>query len=96
MSTRRAPESWQRNVWALALCVFIAFVGFQFVPAGQLLLGQLLVGGAFCALMAMAERRFPLLLLRTVAARCLGGTLTLAYTLGGLIVPAATRGAAFG
>src|SRR5690348_10024911 len=22
--------SWQRNVWALALCVFIAFVGFQF------------------------------------------------------------------
>src|SRR6185295_294204 len=21
---------WQRNVWALALCVFIAFVGFQF------------------------------------------------------------------
>ena len=23
-------EAWQRNVWALALCVFIAFVGFQF------------------------------------------------------------------
>jgi MFS transporter, DHA1 family, multidrug resistance protein len=68
----------------------------QFIPAGQLLLGQLLVGGAFCALMAVAERRFPLLVLRTVVALCLGGTLTLAYTLGGLIVPAATRGAAFG
>ena len=24
------PESWQRNVWALALVVFTAFVGFQF------------------------------------------------------------------
>src|SRR2546428_2999617 len=24
------PEGWQRNVWALALIVFIAFVGFQF------------------------------------------------------------------
>jgi hypothetical protein len=23
-------ESWERNVWALALVVFIAFVGFQF------------------------------------------------------------------
>ena len=68
----------------------------QFVPAGQLLLGQLIVGGAFCALMALAERRFPLLVLRTVVALCLGGTLTLAYTLGGLVVPAATRGAAFG
>ena len=24
------PSGWQRNVWALALSVFIAFVGFQF------------------------------------------------------------------
>src|SRR5919201_1139007 len=30
MSPRRPAESWQRNVWALTLCVFIAFVGFQF------------------------------------------------------------------
>jgi len=66
------------------------------VTAGQLLLGQLIVGGAFCALMALAERRFPLLVLRTVVALCMGGALTLAYTLGGLVVPAATRGAAFG
>src|SRR5262245_64686950 len=27
---RPGPESWQRNVWALALIVFTAFVGFQF------------------------------------------------------------------
>jgi DHA1 family multidrug resistance protein-like MFS transporter len=68
----------------------------QFLPAGQLLVGQLLVGGAFCGLMALAESRLPLLVLRTVVALCLGGALTLAYTLGGLIVPAETRGAAFG
>src|SRR6267378_3355710 len=30
MSPPQASEGWQRNVWALALCVFIAFVGFQF------------------------------------------------------------------
>jgi DHA1 family multidrug resistance protein-like MFS transporter len=68
----------------------------EFVPAGQLLLGQLVVGGAFCALMALAESRLPLLILRTVVALCLGGALTLTYSLGGLIVPAETRGAAFG
>jgi DHA1 family multidrug resistance protein-like MFS transporter len=68
----------------------------QWVPAGQLLLAQLVIGGAFCGLMALAETRLPLLLLRTVVALCLGGTLTLAYTLGGMIVPAETRGAAFG
>ena len=66
------------------------------VPAGQLLLGQLIVGGAFCALMALAENRGPLLVLRVVVGICLGGALTLSYTLGGLIVPAETRGAAFG
>src|SRR5262245_37920149 len=27
---RLSPESWQRNVWALTLTVFISFVGFQF------------------------------------------------------------------
>lgn len=30
MSSRESAEGWQRNVWALTLCVFIAFVGFQF------------------------------------------------------------------
>ena len=46
--------------------------------------------------MAVAERPAPLLVLRVVVALCLGGALTLAYTLGGMIVPAETRGAAFG
>src|SRR5262245_33991913 len=42
-------------------------------------------------------RGLPLLLsLRTLTALCLGGALTLAYTLGGMIVPSVTRGAAFG
>jgi DHA1 family multidrug resistance protein-like MFS transporter len=68
----------------------------QVVPAGQLLLAQLLVGGLFCGLMALTETRVPLLVLRLVVALCLGGALTLAYTLGGQIVPAETRGAAFG
>jgi DHA1 family multidrug resistance protein-like MFS transporter len=68
----------------------------QVIPAGTLLASQLLVGGAFCALLALAEGRMLLLVLRTVVALCLGGALTLAYTLGGLIVPAETRGAAFG
>ena len=30
MRRRGEPGTWQRNVWALALSVFIAFVGFQF------------------------------------------------------------------
>jgi DHA1 family multidrug resistance protein-like MFS transporter len=68
----------------------------EIAPAGQLLLGQLVVGGAFCALMALAERPGPLLALRVAVALCLGGSLTLGYTLGGMIVPAETRGAAFG
>jgi len=55
----------------------------QIIPAGQLLLAQLLVGGAFCGLMALAESHLLLLVLRTVVALCLGGALTLAYTLGG-------------
>ena len=68
----------------------------QAIPVGQLLLGQLVVGGVFCGLLAVAETRLPLLLLRLVVALCLGGALTLSYTLGGMIVAAETRGAAFG
>jgi len=68
----------------------------QVIPVGQLLLGQLVVGGVFCGLLAVAETRLPLLLLRLVVALCLGGALTLSYTLGGMIVAAETRGAAFG
>jgi MFS transporter, DHA1 family, multidrug resistance protein len=66
------------------------------IPAGQLLLGQLVAGGAFCAAMALAGGWVSLLVLRVLVALCLGGALTLAYALGGMIVPAEARGAAFG
>jgi MFS family permease len=68
----------------------------QELPAGRLLLVQLLAGGALCASMALATHWIALLVLRTLVALCLGGALTLAYTLGGMLVPAETRGAAFG
>jgi MFS transporter, DHA1 family, multidrug resistance protein len=68
----------------------------QVMPIGRLLLAELVVGGAFCGAMALAQRPLALLALRTAVALCLGGALTLAYTLGGMIVPAETRGAAFG
>src|SRR5205823_13509950 len=68
----------------------------QVVPVGRLLLGQLMMGGVLCAAMALAGHWVTLLVLRTLVALCLGGALTLAYSLGGMIVPAETRGAAFG
>jgi len=66
------------------------------VPTGQLLFGQLVAGGAFCAAMALAQGWVSLLVLRVLVALCLGGALTLAYALGGMIVAAEARGAAFG
>jgi MFS transporter, DHA1 family, multidrug resistance protein len=66
------------------------------VPAGQILLVQLVTGGAFCAAMALAGGWVSLLVLRVLVALCLGGALTLAYSLGGLLGPAEARGAAFG
>jgi MFS transporter, DHA1 family, multidrug resistance protein len=66
------------------------------VPAGQILLVQLVAGGVFCAAMALAGGWVSLLALRVAVALCRGGALTLAYSLGGLIVPAEARGAAFG
>lgn len=66
------------------------------IPVGRLLLVQFVAGGVFCAAMALARGPIALLLLRTLVALCLGGALTLAYSLGGMIVPAETRGAAFG
>jgi MFS family permease len=68
----------------------------QAVPVGRLLLGQLVAGGLLCAVMALADGWITLLVLRTAVALCLGGSLTLAYALGGMIVPPETRGAAFG
>ena len=66
------------------------------MPAGQLLFLQLLAGGIFCGAMALAGGWVSLLVLRVLVAVCLGGALTLAYALGGMIVPAEARGAAFG
>lgn len=65
------------------------------VPVGQLLVGQLVVGGMFCGARALASHWITLLVLSTLAL-CLGGALTMAYSLGGMIVPVETRGAAFG
>ncbi len=66
------------------------------VPVGRLLCVQFLAGGVFCAAMALGETPVVLLVLRTLVALCLGGALTLAYSLGGAIVPYERRGAAFG
>src|SRR5262245_4451134 len=66
------------------------------VPVGQLLLIGLLVGGPLCGAMALPHSAIALLVSRALVALCLGGAITLAYSLGGLIVPSETRGAAFG
>ena len=66
------------------------------IPSAQLLMIGLLAGGPFCAAMALAQGWMTLLVLRTLAGLCLGGALTLAYTLGAAIVPSGHRGAAFG
>jgi len=65
-------------------------------PLGWLLLVGCLGGGIPCALMAWSDGWLSLLLLRCASALCLGGSLTLAYSLGGQIVPSASRGSAFG
>lgn len=68
----------------------------QAIPAGTLLVAQFAAGGVFCAAMALSPHWGVLLVLRTASALCLGGALTLAYSLGGMIVPPETRGTAFG
>jgi DHA1 family multidrug resistance protein-like MFS transporter len=68
----------------------------QLVPVGRLLFLQFALGGLFCGAMALAHHWIVLLVLRTIVALCLGGALTLAYSLGSSIVPADTRSSAFG
>lgn len=65
-------------------------------PIGLLLVTGCLVGGVLCALIALVKGWVALLVLRSLVALCLGGALTLAYSLGGTIVPSENRGAAFG
>jgi DHA1 family multidrug resistance protein-like MFS transporter len=68
----------------------------QAIPVGRLLLAEFLIGAPLCAAMALADNWITLLVLRTGVALCFGGALTLAYSLGGMIVPSESRGAAFG
>src|SRR5262245_18623045 len=68
----------------------------QGFPVGQLLAIGLVVGGPLCAAMGFAQNWVALLLLRALVGLSIGAALTLAYSLGGLIVPPHERGAAFG
>ena len=65
-------------------------------PPERLLLIGLLAGGLPCALMALAPGWQSLMLLRCLTGSFLGGALTLAYSLGGMLVSSERRGAAFG
>lgn len=65
-------------------------------PAERLLLVSLVVGGLPCALMAFAPGWQSLMLFRCLTGLCLGGALTLAYSIGGALVTGERRGAAFG
>jgi DHA1 family multidrug resistance protein-like MFS transporter len=86
------------SVAAVGAAVSAALTGrlSQGIPVGRLLVGQLVLGIPLCAAMALAEHWAGLLILRTLLALCLGGVLTLTYSLGSMIVPAESRGAAFG
>jgi MFS family permease len=81
---------------AAAVSAWLAARLAEVVPAGRLLFLQFIAGGLLCAAMGWAHTWIGLLVLRTVVGLCLGGALTLAYSLGGQIVPGETRGAAFG
>jgi len=65
-------------------------------PPERLLLLGLVVGGVPCALMAQAGGWLSLMLWRCLTGLCLGGALTLAYSLGGSLVSSERRGTAFG
>jgi MFS transporter, DHA1 family, multidrug resistance protein len=65
-------------------------------PIGRLLLIACITGGVPCALMAWTSSWVWLLVLRCLVGFSLGGALTLAYSLGGHLVPSDQRGAAFG
>jgi DHA1 family multidrug resistance protein-like MFS transporter len=68
----------------------------QGMPVGRLMLWQFVAGSVFCVALAFTHHWVAVLVLRTLVAVSLGGALTLAYSLGGMIVPSETRGAAFG
>jgi len=65
-------------------------------PSARLLMLSLLVGGPLCLAMGLASGWRSLLVLRSLLALCLGGAITLAYSLGAFLVPGEHRGSAFG
>lgn len=65
-------------------------------PLGRILTAAFLGGGLLCGLAALAQGWVSLLIVRGLIAVCLGGALTLAYSLGTLAIPGENRGAAFG
>src|SRR4030095_16871133 len=65
-------------------------------PIARLLLIACLTGAIPCALMAWTNSWVWLLVLRCLVGFSLGGALTLAYPLGGHLVPSDNRGAVFG
>lgn len=86
------------SVAAVAVTISATLVGrlAREISSAWLLLLGLLAGGPLCAAMALARTWPSLLVLRTLLALCLGGAITLAYTLGAEMVPGDERGAAFG
>lgn len=86
------------SVAAVAATISATLVGrlAREISSARLLLLGLLAGGPLCAAMALARTWPSLLVLRTLLALCLGGAITLAYTLGAEMVPSDDRGAAFG
>lgn len=68
----------------------------RWVPVGTLLLIGFAGAAIGCALATQAEGWVPFLIIRGLIALCLGGSLTLSYSLGGMTVPHHQRGAAFG
>lgn len=68
----------------------------QRVPIGALLLAGFVVGGVLCMVAGLLQSWIGFLIVRALIGLCLGGSLTLAYSLGGLTIPSEHRGAAFG
>ncbi len=68
----------------------------QRFPGGRLLLAGFVAGGVFCGVAALTQGWVSFLIVRTLIALSLGGALTLAYSLGGQMIPGEHRGAAFG
>jgi len=86
------------SIYAVAAALSAALLGRAAgrLPPRRLLVVSLL-GGAACVLpMALVSSFERLLLLAALLGLTSGGALTLSYTIGGLLVPAARRGAAFG